>query len=188
MSIDPILRSTLETCRLRYFIELDRRPAVSYADRGFIVDFSDSLILLHNFCPDCFRLNGYTAIRTADVRNYRVFGERSAYPFKAIQHNKVKPEPTPEISLVTLPDLLTSVCNAYPLVTIHRELIFPDECFIGRLAAMTPKTFTLYLLNPEAKWVGTMRFRFSDVTRVDFGGGYEASLMLCASESPKIRR
>ncbi len=40
---------------------------------GFIVGFSDELIHFYVLSPDIFRLNGYTTVRTLDIKDYRNF-------------------------------------------------------------------------------------------------------------------
>ena len=42
-------------------------------------------------------------------------------------------------------------------------------------------------LDAAAEWSGERRMKFSDITEVDFGGGYEEALALTAPKRPKTR-
>ena len=135
-----------------------------------------------------YTLNGYSVIRNEDVSLYAVY-DRPNYYFdsKVLKLKGIHPEPQPNISIASLPDLLTSIDRLYPLTTIHREAI-DDGCFMGRLAGMTPKTFTLYEIDDCAEWIGPHRVRFKDITRVDFGGGFEEALALVARPDMKKKK
>jgi hypothetical protein len=155
--------------------------------RGFIVDFSDDLILFHVLGADTFRLNGYTVIRSDNVKDYRSFDRRAFWENRAVCHFKLKPVRPAGILLMSIPALLTSASKRYPLVTIHREKTRPEVCHIGALFSMTEATFTMDDLDCNAKWTGPRRLKFSDVTRIDFGGGYEEALALTAPKRLKRR-
>ena len=160
-------------------VEFDRKPVTNYKLRGFVLAYSDILTLLNLFDPD-FYLNGYTVIRNDDVRRYRILDEPSSFINRALKLKRIRPQPKPMVSIESMPELLSSANEGFPLITIHREKISDEVCYIGRLDKMTEKTFTLYEIDPDAEWEGVHRYRFSDITRVDFGGGYEEALALVA--------
>ena len=128
-------------------------------------------------------------IRNEDVSLYAVY-DRPTYYYesKVLRLKGIKPQPQREISLGNLSDLLTSIDRLYPLFTIHRELINNDRCFVGSLAGITAKTFTLDEVDDCAEWIGPRRYRFSDITKIDFGGGYEEALALVARPDLKRKR
>jgi len=152
---------------------------------GFVVGFSEDLILFHALGTDTFRLNGYTAIRTEDVRDYRDFNKDEFWQNRAARHFKILPVRPAGISLTSVPELLASISKRYPLITIHPERTRPGICYIGPLLSMTEATFTIDNLDCNGEWSGPRRLKFRDVTRVDFGGGYEEALALTA---PKRRK
>ncbi|MDQ3133787.1 MAG: hypothetical protein M3Q76_03150 [Acidobacteriota bacterium] len=129
----------------QYLVKFDRKPMDQCSDYGFVLACSETLTLLHVLETSTFTLNGYSVIRNADVSLYAVY-ERPDYYFdsRVLRLKGIKPQPQPEISIDNLSDLLTSVDKHFPLFTIHREEITDDECFIGRLAGITPKPFTLF--------------------------------------------
>jgi hypothetical protein len=121
-----------------------------------------------------------------DIRAHRFFDKPSYWQFRAVGQLKVKPVRLTQISIVSFAELIRSARERFPLLTIHREKVTADVCFIGYPVEFTERTFTLENLNCNAEWDGRRRFRFNDVTRVDFGGGYEQ--MLAATAPPRPRR
>jgi hypothetical protein len=52
---------------------------------------------------------------------------------------------------------------------------------------MTEKTVTLRKIDIEANWVKQPeRFRLGDITRVEFGGGYETALWQVAEQDRRL--
>ena len=67
------LLSALKKAQMKYPIEVQRRFSEDQITGGFVVDFTDSLILFHNLDMDTFCLNGYTVILSKDITRPRVF-------------------------------------------------------------------------------------------------------------------
>src|SRR6266576_4180232 len=80
------------------------RSAIKGAGRtmGFVVGFSDDLILFHVLDTDTFILNGYTAIRTEDVKDYRDFNKDEFWQNRAARYFKISPVPPVGISLTSV--------------------------------------------------------------------------------------
>jgi hypothetical protein len=163
----------------KYLIEFDRRPQIYERIAGFVLDFSDSLILLHLLEWNTFTLNGYIVIREQDINNYRVFGKPTYWQNKAARKNRLKPI-NPRISIDSFEDGISSASKSFPLIAIKKELVAENKRFIGRLAGFTSKTVTIHGLNPSAEWIKKSRFNLAEITRIQFGGGYERALALSA--------
>lgn len=163
-------------------IEIRRHIKGTKNTCGFVVDFTPEIILFHSLDWDTFRLNGYTAILDADIKDFRVFDRSTYWQHRAVKHYQLEPTPLPTVSIASLSALLSTVAAQFPFVTVHRERINPDVCYIGPLAKLSRETFTIEDLNYYAEWTGPRRIRFKDLTRLDFGGGYEAAL---AATAPK---
>ena len=175
--------------RSQYLVRFKRKPLDESSLYGFVMACSETLTLLHLLETATYTLNGYSVIRNEDVSLYAVYDRPDYYyDSKVLRLKGIKPQPRPEISLESFPDLLTSIARLYPLFTIHRELMDNDICFVGRLAGMTPKTFTLNEVDDCAEWIGPRRYKFSDITKIDFGGGYEEALALVARPDMKRKR
>lgn len=172
-----------EIIRSRYLVKFGRKPIDDSDLYGFVLACGETLTLLHILQTSSYTLNGYSVIRNDDVSRYAVY-DRPDYYFdsRVLRLKCIQPVPQPEISVASLSDLLTSIDKLYPLITIHREEINNDVCNIGRLAGLTPKTFTLFEIDGSAEWDRLHRYRFADVTRVDFGGGYEEALAMVARQ------
>ncbi len=181
-------QSIFKKAKIRHLFEINRCPRDVGPTVGFVVDFSDALILFHALDQDSFRLNGYTVIKVEDIGCYRVFGKADNWQFRAVKHFRLRPVRPVGVCVASLPELLRSVAKHYPLITLHPERKEPDVCYIGSLVSMTERTFTFEDLDCNGEWGGPHRMKFSDVTRVDFGGGYEKALAVTAPKRPKTRR
>jgi hypothetical protein len=168
-------------------VEFDRSPLTSEILVGFVLDASEALTLLQVFDFD-FTLSGYTVVRNEDVRRYRYLDEPGSFVARALKLQGIKPMPPQGISLDSLPNVLSSASEQYPLITIHREKISDEVCYIGRLVEIKGKTFTLMEIDTDAEWDDKPhRFRLGDVTKVDFGGRYEQALHLVDEENRRLK-
>src|SRR6185436_5563016 len=95
---------------------------------GFVIAFSEDLILFHVVDMDAFQLNGYTLLRIDDIEDYRAFDKGEFWQNRAVRRFKLKPARPPGILLTSIPEFLKAVGMRYPLITIHRERIKPDVC------------------------------------------------------------
>lgn len=149
---------------------------------GYVVDFSETFVLFHLVRKDAFCFNGYCALKSDDIKDYRAFSRQEHWQNRAAKTFRLKPKRPAGISLDTLPTLLESVSNRYPLMVIHMERKYPNDCYIGPLISLAEKTFTIDDLDCGCNWSGPRRIKLEDVTRIGFGGGYESAL---AATAPK---
>lgn len=149
-----------------------------------MVGASDSLVLFHLFDWDCFCLNGYTVIREKDISHHRVFDKKEFWQHRAVRHFGLKPICPHGLSITSFPELLASVAKRYPMITVRREVKRPGAFFVGQLVTARERTFTIDGLSCNAEWTGKLRIRFQELTRVDFGGGYETALAATAPKMP----
>jgi hypothetical protein len=163
-----------------------RRPKLDEGYlRGFVLDHSDNLTLL-NVIDDNFRLNGFTVFRNSDVTGYRNYDSKNYFLNRALRLKLIAPEGKPRVDLTNWKTLLRSAQKLFPLITVHRETISDGICFIGRVVSVSDKMFTLYDIDPDAEWDRPYRRKLSDLTKVDFGGGYEDALWRVAKEDDLI--
>lgn len=172
----------------RHLFEVRSRIKGSGRTMGFVVGFSENLILFHVVNMDDFRLNGYNVIRIDDVKEYRAFDKSEFWQSRAVRRLRLKPVRPIGISLSSFPELLESITKRYPLITLHLEKTKPKLCYIGPLLSMAKATFTIDDLDSNAEWSGPRRFKFKDITRVDFGGGYEKALAATAPKRPRRKQ
>jgi hypothetical protein len=161
-------------------IEVERAGIDSRAIHGFVVGISTNLLLLHRM-GDRLDLDGFECVRVADVTMLRRTFRRKEFYLKALELKGCRAVVPEGVELGSVRDLLRSVERRYPLVVIHRELVVPDECEIGRIKLTSEATYALRMLTPEATWMHDEEvYRYGDVTRVGFDGEYENTLSLVA--------
>jgi hypothetical protein len=75
------------------------------------------------------------------------------------------------------------------LVTIHRERVDRGVCWIGRVIGVDRGCVKLLEIRPDATWNDEPEvYRLSEITRIDFGGGYAEALKLVGGLGPKTIR
>lgn len=149
--------------------------------RGFVLDYSDTLTLLNVLDSD-FYLSGFTVFRNSDVKSYRTYDNKDYFLNRALRLKSIKPKRKPRVDLTSWKTLLLSAQQLFPLITIHREAISNEICYIGKVVSVTEKTVTLYDIDSGAEWDRPYRRSLSDLTKVDFGGNYEDALWRVAKE------
>jgi hypothetical protein len=146
---------------------------------GYVVSLSETFVLLHILDNGNYTsLNGYVALPIGGLKIVRVQDDYMAFSERAMKVKGISPLPQPDILLLDLPGLLSSADAHFPLVTIHQERVDRGCCFIGRVEKLTKRFVHLRKIDPAAHWVETEKLLFEDITRVDFGGGYEEALWL----------
>jgi hypothetical protein len=148
---------------------------------GFVVGIGNGWMLLHWLDP-AIVLNGYTALPLDDVEEVSLLTPAESVAVTALERRGVRPVPQPEIDLDDVPSLLASAERRFPLVTVHRDRADPGVCVIGRVAHLGEESFILRQVSPAGRWNDSGGYRYDDVTRIDFGGGYEDALAFVAGE------
>ena len=98
---------------------------------------------------------------------------------KALKARNERAPKKPRVELESLESLLVTAGRWFPLVTIHREMVDPDICQIGRVEGVSKGRLRLFEIDPGAVWdAEATEYRLSEITRVDFGGDYEEALIL----------
>ena len=174
----PKYKAMLRLCQEeKYLIEFDRRPKIYERIAGFVLDFNDSLILLHLLDWNTFTLNGFVAIRLQDINRQRIFNNKEYWQSKAARVKRLKPI-HPSISISSLEEAIVSASKAFDLIAIEKELVADGKMWIGKLARFTKKTVSIHGLNASAEWINESKFNLSEITCLGFGGGYETALAL----------
>lgn len=144
-------------------------------DRGYVVDASDRYVLLH-LVSDDIRLAGYAILRVEDISEVKSDFDDCQFIQKALHLRRMAPERPVLIDLKSIETILASISEHYSLMVVHREAVNQNEFSIGEVESIADKTFSLREIDHDAKWVGTKRIRFEEVTRIEFDGGYETAL------------
>ncbi|GAA4606169.1 hypothetical protein GCM10023107_75050 [Actinoplanes octamycinicus] len=169
----------------RRLVRLRRR--CDPADRldGYVMRLADSWLLLA-VVDDNIRLNGFAAVRSADVVAVRRRPTGAFVSTALAAQGTWPPTAPPDVDLSDLRKLLVSVAEHFSLITLHLEKSLPDMCFIGRLAGVRKRTVDIREVTPQATWHrDPTRWPLRRITRVDFGGGYENALSSVAGDPPR---
>jgi hypothetical protein len=110
-------------------------------------------------------------------------GPYLAFVEAALKKRRQRRPKKPRVSVGSIEELLLSAGRAFPLVTIHREQIDPDVCWIGRVLGVDRGRLSLLEIGPDAKWENSPEeYRIPEMTRVSFGGEYENALHLVGGD------
>lgn len=166
-------------------VKLWRKSLDPDALEGYIVGLSPDFVLMHVMDDDIF-LNGYAIVRVQDITQVEDKLKFADFYKQALKLRGYAPKPPRGIRLNSTAAILESVNQHYPLVTVHRERFFRNECSIGRIENLTEKTVVLQWLTPAARWDGySPRYRLSSITKIDFDGLYEDALARVAGIQPE---
>ena len=143
---------------------------------GYVLDIGPKFFLMATF-GDGFTFDGFECLMQSDVRHLKVPDPNASVAEAVLRKRRQKVPSKPRVDLKSVQRLLLSANKAFPLVTVYRERVDPEVCYIGRLIAVENGYFWLLELGPDARWEKEpTRYRLRDITRVDFGGDYETGL------------
>jgi hypothetical protein len=152
---------------------------------GYVLDIGPQFFLIA-LVSDGIRLNGFQCFRLSDVRKLQVPDKYARFHEAALKKRRQRFPKKPPIDITSLAQLLLTANNAFPLVTIHREKIRADSCWIGRVVDVRDGRVTLLEIGPGAVWDSELEtYRLSEITRIDFGGDYEDALYLVGASQFK---
>jgi hypothetical protein len=159
---------------------------------GYVLDIGPRFFLL-GLVGDEIRFNGFQCLRLSDVRRLQVPDPYSDFIVATLRKRGDSIKRKPNIKLKTLPQLLKSADRLFPLVTIHRERAKPGTCEIGRVIDVSRARVSMLEIGPDAVWKKEpTNIPLKEITRVDFGGGYEDALHIVGGNplrsKPKPRK
>lgn len=166
----------------RQFVRFARRFEQGFV-RGYVLDVGPKFFLVAAL-SDRVRWDGFSCFRIVDVKNlrpdpYAAFAEAALKKFKEPVPKK------PKASVASIKDLLVSAGNLFPLLTIHREQVKPDVCWIGRIQEVSPRQVSVLEIGPDAAWdEKPTSYKLNEITSVEFGGEYERALILVGGSPP----
>lgn len=162
------------------------RPYEEGTIDGYILDIGPEFFMLGVVEYD-LRFDGFLCVRISDVRQLKVPHPHADFVAAALSKRDQTIKRKPDVDLRSLTAMLRTASRLFPLVTIYREREKPDVCEIGKLDEVTETHLFLREIDPDAIWEEkTTRVRLSDITRVDFGGGYEEALHLVGGKPNKL--
>jgi hypothetical protein len=166
--------------RKRQFVRFDCRFEDSPV-RGYVLDVGPEFFLLASV-SDRIWFDGFECFRIGDVRGFEP-DPRVRFAESALRKRGERLPRKPRVSVRSIEELLVSAGREFPLVTVHREGVDQEACWIGRVLAVGHGSVSLIEITPDATWEAKSEsYRLSEITRVSFGADYEAALFLVGGE------
>jgi hypothetical protein len=151
-----------------------------HSELGYVLAVDSERFLLLCVSPQ-IRLEGFSVLRTADVAELEAPHEHAEFVEEALRLRGESVETAPDIALGDTGAAIRSAAATFPLVTLHREEVDPDACHIGAVVRVTDDSVRILEIDPDADWEEEeTTYALSEITRIDFGGGYEEALALVA--------
>lgn len=148
---------------------------------GYVLAVGSKFFVLA-LVSDRVRYDGYECFRIADVRKPRPHPFSSFVEAALRLRHEVRPQYRIEVS--SLERLLASAADAFPIITIHDEIRYPESCWIGRVKKIQRGVVSLLHIKPDASWEKEPTdHNLGDITRVNFDGDYERALQLVGVDS-----
>jgi hypothetical protein len=166
-----------EIIERKYLVEFNRKPFDKSKEYGFILDWNDDFTLIQIFDWDWFALDGYCVFQDESVKGMRVYDKEEYFLNEVVKIKKIEPQPVPQISIKSWETILQSVNDNFDLVAIESELIYKNQCNIGRLEKLGKKDFRLIEIGTDASWSDSAsKYKFKDLTKVCFYRAYDKTL------------
>jgi hypothetical protein len=160
-------------------------PFDAGSTNGYVLDIGPRFFLL-GLVGEEIRFNGFQCMRLSDVRRLHAPDRYAEFIVAALRKRGEIIRKKPRVRLNSLPELLRSANRLFPLVTIHQERVKPDICEIGRVVGISNRHVSLLEIGPDAIWhEEPTKIPLGEITRVDFGGGYEDALHIVGGSPPR---
>lgn len=170
-----------DALRKRQLVRFTRRFEASPV-RGYVLDVGPEFFVL-GLVSDRLWLDGFECFRAADVTDVRPDPHAGFAEAALSKRGERIPPEKPLVDVTSINALLLSAGRAFPLVTIHREEVRPEACWIGRVLGVERGRLSLLEITPGAAWDrARTQYRVDEITRVNFGGDYEGALYLVGGE------
>jgi len=148
--------------------------------QGFLVAQSSELLVLHRV-SDRYDLDGYCAFRAEDVVSVDAEFPRHELIERALRLKREEARLPTGMDASSMRELMESAQRVFGVLLIDREFVQPGEVEVGTIRMTSADTYVLRWLDPNAHWENDSRpFRYRDVTRLEFGGEYEQTLLAVA--------
>ncbi|HEY3548011.1 MAG TPA: hypothetical protein VGK17_18215 [Propionicimonas sp.] len=151
---------------------------------GFVVDVSAGWVAVQRL-SDRIEFDGWYLVRVKDIQAISIDPDPECFEVKALKARGLWPPTAPDMRLDDLLGVFPAAFAEAGLVSVFDEFDRPDVCWIGTITSLDEKKLSLLEVDTRGGWARKPRtFRPDDVTRVDFGGGYEQALALVAGPPP----
>jgi hypothetical protein len=157
---------------------------------GRVVAVGGELVVL-NLVSDDLVMNGYIALRLADITSVKAPAPHAAFIEKVLVARSQRDAPLALAQPISWWSILETAAVGWPLVAIHKEDEESGTILIGQIIGSTSsEAVSLRLLSADGRWKGSraQRVALNDVSRIDFGGLYEEALAIGVGLIKRPRR
>jgi len=168
-------------------VRIRRAPFGEYSELGYVVAMDSELVLL--LCiSNQIRFDGFAVLRIRDISDLEVPHAHAEFVEGALHLRGESVAEAPAVELGDLGSAIRTAGKLYPLLTLHREEVDPEVCHVGAVVGVAADSVSLIEIDPGAEWLEEPTSYFlSEITRIDFGGGYEEALALVGGQPPSVR-
>jgi hypothetical protein len=176
-----------EFVKRKCLVRINRQPLEDITDYGFILDYNDDFMLVNTFDFDANVVTGFSIYAISTIKEIKAHVDENSFESIFVKLNKIKPKKNPSILIDSIQTILKTVTENFPLIVIHCEKKDNEICWIGKLVEIKDNSFLMLEIDTNADWhEKPSKFKFKDVTKIDFGGGYENNLALVAEYREKL--
>jgi len=161
----------------RLLVEFSRKPLDKYPLFGFILDYNQEFTLIQEFDRNLFQLDGFAVFQNKTVEDCWIYDSPEYFLSEVVRFEKIRPKRSPGVSIKSWREAVETASELFPLIVIERESLERDTCYIGELLEIKMTVFFMRDIDPNAEWEKKRSsYKFADLTKVKFGGRYEAVL------------
>ena len=172
--------SNEEIIKNKWIVRFNRKPFDDVTCEGFILDSNEDFTLVNTVDEDAGSI-GFEVFRNKTVKSFQVYSDSDWRESIVVKLKNIRPKKRPNISIDSIQDLIETANENFPLIVIHREGIMNDACWVGKVLEIRKKSFLMQEISPNAEWdEKPTKFKFKDITKIEFGNGYENNLALVA--------
>ena len=151
---------------------------------GYVAGVGKGIALLA-YVDQTIRFDGFQVFRSRDLRRLRP-APTAGFVETALRLRGDQRPALPRLHLDGFGEVIRSAGRHFPLVTIHREGVDSGVCHIGKVVDVDARRVTLLEIQPDATWdTDPESYLLGEITRVDFGGGYEDALFAVGGAPPE---
>lgn|GEM_PF-799381 len=158
--------------------------------RGFVMSVGDQWVLLAQL-EDGIYLDGWVALRIADITSVKVKRSEAKYVIRSIQAIGQWPPRLPPrpVDLDEIASLLKSAQDCGPLLGLQCEAKDSIALVIGRPLRIQKGSISLLDIDPQGRWWRKPRtWEFEEITQVRIHGRYQVALARYGQRIPKLAK
>ena len=162
------------------------RRWIAGSDRvdGFVTGVGAAWVALAKL-DDRIRPDGWSLLRLSDIKSVSIDPDPDCFEIKALRARNLRHH-ADRHSPRRCRRLIRSAARADPVITVFVEDDRPDICWIGAVISVGEQTLRLLEIDTQGEWHRRKprAIDLEDITRIEFGGGYEEALRLVAGPPP----